>query len=71
METEKVYLNKKGEIMMERNCSECGKEINESTSDNLDLVFQKVGYVGDLCKECWDREWELAKEMARKVRSRG
>lgn len=56
---------------MNRNCSECGREINESTNDNLDIVLQKTGYVGDLCKECWDREWEKAKEMAKKVRNRG
>ncbi len=46
---------------MGRLCTECGKKID----DGLDVILMKIGYSGDLCKECWDNEWEKLKSQVR------
>ena len=43
---------------MDRLCSECYKKID----DEQNVRLMKIDFSGDLCKECWDIEWEKCKE---------
>ena len=43
---------------MDRFCTECGEKID----DSMDVMLTKTDHTGDLCKECWDNEWEKIKK---------
>lgn len=52
---------------MSRLCTECGKEIG----NKFDVTLQKKDRTGDLCEECWDREWGKLKKQIRSLKGGG
>lgn len=48
---------------MDRLCTECGMDIEESEYNQV--ILQKPNHTGDLCKECWNIEWEKCKSEAK------
>ena len=48
---------------MDRYCTECGGKIG----NKFNVMLQKQNYTGDLCEECWNKEWEKSKHQSRNM----